>query len=103
LEIRVDGNDIEKAIRLLKRKIQRDGIFRELKNKRFYEKPSLNKEKKTERSAEAKAEEPPYEQAGTVKPRRGREAVVKQRDVLPSCQEDSGCVPLVHQHRGTRP
>jgi small subunit ribosomal protein S21 len=46
LEIRVDGNDIEKAIRLLKRKIQRDGIFRELKNKRFYEKPSLKKKRK---------------------------------------------------------
>ena len=46
MEIRVDGNDIEKAIRLLKRKIQRDGIFRELKNKRFYEKPSLKKKRK---------------------------------------------------------
>ncbi len=46
MEIRVDGNDIEKALRLLKRKIQRDGIFRELKNKRFYEKPSLKKKRK---------------------------------------------------------
>jgi small subunit ribosomal protein S21 len=39
LEIKVDGKDIEKAIRVLKRKIQRDGIFRELKNRRSYEKP----------------------------------------------------------------
>ena len=45
-EIKVDGKDIEKAIRVLKRKIQRDGIFRELKNRRFYEKPSLKKKRK---------------------------------------------------------
>jgi small subunit ribosomal protein S21 len=46
LEIRVDSNDVEKALRLLKRKIQRDGLFRELKNRRFYEKPSLRKKRK---------------------------------------------------------
>jgi len=46
LEIRVDSRDIEKALKLLKRKIQRDGLFRELKNRRFYEKPSLKKKRK---------------------------------------------------------
>jgi small subunit ribosomal protein S21 len=46
LEIKVDGKDIEKAIRVVKRKIQRDGIFRELKNRRFYEKPSIKKKRK---------------------------------------------------------
>ena len=46
MEIKVERNDIEKAIRVLKRKIQRDGIFRELKNRRFYEKPSLKKKRK---------------------------------------------------------
>jgi len=46
LEIRVDDNNIEKAIRLLKRKMQNDGLFRELKNRRFYEKPSLKKKRK---------------------------------------------------------
>jgi small subunit ribosomal protein S21 len=45
LEIRVDGN-IEKALRVLKRKMQTDGLFRELKNRRFYEKPSLRKKRK---------------------------------------------------------
>jgi small subunit ribosomal protein S21 len=45
LEIRVDGN-IEKALRLLKRKMQTDGLFRELKNRRFYEKPSIKKKRK---------------------------------------------------------
>jgi small subunit ribosomal protein S21 len=46
LEIRVDDNNIEKAIRLLKRKMQNDGLFRELKNRRFYEKPTLKKKRK---------------------------------------------------------
>ncbi|HAK60014.1 MAG TPA: 30S ribosomal protein S21 [Nitrospiraceae bacterium] len=46
MEIKVERNDIEKAIRLLKRKIQRDGLLRELKNRRFYEKPSLKKKRK---------------------------------------------------------
>jgi small subunit ribosomal protein S21 len=46
LEIRVDDKNIEKAIRLLKRKMQNDGLFRELKNRRFFEKPSLKKKRK---------------------------------------------------------
>jgi small subunit ribosomal protein S21 len=46
LEIRIDDKNIEKAIRLLKRKMQNDGLFRELKNRRFYEKPSLKKKRK---------------------------------------------------------
>jgi len=37
--------DIEKAIRVLERKIRRDGIFRELKTRRFYEKPSIKKKR----------------------------------------------------------
>lgn len=47
MEIRVDGNNIEKAIRLLKRKMQNDGLFRELKSRRFYEKPSIKKKRKS--------------------------------------------------------
>jgi len=54
LEIRVDGN-IEKAIRLLKRKMQNDGLFRELKNRRFYEKPSLKKKRKRIEAQKRKA------------------------------------------------
>jgi len=40
LEIKVSGNDIEKAIKLLKRKLEKDGLMGELKKRRFYEKPS---------------------------------------------------------------
>ena len=40
LEIRVHDNDVEKAIKLLKRLIQKEGVLGELKKRRFYEKPS---------------------------------------------------------------
>ena len=46
MEIRVEGKNVEKALRTLKRKLQTDGIFRELKSKRFYEKPSIKKKRK---------------------------------------------------------
>jgi len=54
LEIRVDGRDVEKALRLLKRKIQTDGLFRELKNRRFYEKPSIKKKRKRQEAQKRK-------------------------------------------------
>ncbi|MEW6419486.1 MAG: 30S ribosomal protein S21 [Nitrospirota bacterium] len=41
MEIRVNSNDIENALKLLKRKLQRDGLMGELKKRRFYEKPSV--------------------------------------------------------------
>jgi small subunit ribosomal protein S21 len=46
LEIKVSGNDVEGAIKLLKRKLQRDGLLRDLKERRFYEKPSVKTRRK---------------------------------------------------------
>lgn len=46
MEIKVIGNDIEGAIKLLKRKIQRDGLMRDLKDRRYYEKPSVKTKRK---------------------------------------------------------
>ena len=40
LEVRVQDNNVEKAIKALKRKLTREGVFRQLKEKRWYEKPS---------------------------------------------------------------
>ncbi|MDX1776552.1 MAG: 30S ribosomal protein S21 [Desulfobulbales bacterium] len=50
IEVEVKG-DIEYAIRQLKKKLQMDGIKRELKRREYYEKPS---EKKRRKQAEAK-------------------------------------------------
>ena len=41
-------SDIEQSLRFLKRKLQREKVFRELKVKRFYEKPSEKKLRKKE-------------------------------------------------------
>jgi len=46
LEVRVQSRDIEKALRNLKKKLQLDGVFGELKKRRFYEKPSVKKKRK---------------------------------------------------------
>jgi small subunit ribosomal protein S21 len=40
ITVKVYDNDIEKAIRILKKKIQNDGLFKRLKLKKSYEKPS---------------------------------------------------------------
>lgn len=49
LQVFVRDNNVDQALRVLKKKMQREGIFRELKRRRFFEKPS-------ERSAREKAE-----------------------------------------------
>jgi len=42
LEVLVRDNNIDQALRVLKKKMQREGIFREMKMRRSYEKPSEN-------------------------------------------------------------
>jgi small subunit ribosomal protein S21 len=53
LEIRVFGNDIEKALKTLKNKLQKEGLFREIKKRSYFEKPST-KEKRKQREARKK-------------------------------------------------
>jgi small subunit ribosomal protein S21 len=47
LQVLVRDNNIDQALRYLKKKMQREGVFREMKQRRFYEKPSerANREK----------------------------------------------------------
>jgi len=46
----VRDNNVEQALRALKKKLQREGVFREMKLRNYYEKPS---EKKARQKAEA--------------------------------------------------
>ncbi|MBK8482085.1 MAG: 30S ribosomal protein S21 [Proteobacteria bacterium] len=46
LEVVVDDRGLERAIRRLKRKIDTEGITREVKRRRHYEKPSVRKRRK---------------------------------------------------------
>jgi ribosomal protein S21 len=38
----VRDNNVDQALRALKRKMQREGVFREMKRRRFYEKPTTD-------------------------------------------------------------
>jgi len=50
VEVTVRDNDVDQALRALKKKMQREGIFREMKMRRSYEKPS---ERRARERAEA--------------------------------------------------
>lgn len=49
MQVQVRENNVDQALRALKKKLQREGVFREMKLRRHYEKPS-------ERRAREKAE-----------------------------------------------
>jgi small subunit ribosomal protein S21 len=50
VQVFVRDNNVDQALRVLKKKLQREGFFRELKRKKSYEKPS---ERKNRQKAEA--------------------------------------------------
>lgn len=50
VEVHVHDNNVDQALKALKKKMQREGIFREMKMRRHYEKPS---EKRVRESAES--------------------------------------------------
>ena len=50
IEVRVKDNNIESALRSLKKKMQREGLYREMKLRKHYEKPSLRKAREKEES-----------------------------------------------------
>lgn len=43
VSVNVRDNNVEQALKVLKKKMQREGIFREMKLRRHYEKPSERK------------------------------------------------------------
>lgn len=50
MQVIVRDNNVDQALRVLKKKMQREGVFREMKARRSYEKPS---EKRAREKAEA--------------------------------------------------
>lgn len=40
MQVFVRDNNVDQALRVLKKKMQREGVFREMRRRRFYEKPS---------------------------------------------------------------
>lgn len=50
MQVIVRDNNVDQALKVLKKKMQREGVFREMKLRNFYEKPS---EKRAREKAEA--------------------------------------------------
>jgi len=46
VKIDVAGNEIEPALKALKKQMLKDGIFQEMKRRAFYEKPSVKRKRK---------------------------------------------------------
>jgi small subunit ribosomal protein S21 len=51
LEVTVDNRGVEPALRAFKRLVQRDGLLRELKRRKSYEKPGERKRRKVREAA----------------------------------------------------
>lgn len=45
VSVHVRDNNVDQALRALKKKMQREGIFREMKLRRDFEKPSVKKKR----------------------------------------------------------
>jgi small subunit ribosomal protein S21 len=50
MQVFVKDNNVDQAMRVLKKRLQREGLFREMKRRRYYEKPS---EQRVRQAAEA--------------------------------------------------
>jgi len=46
LKIDVRDNNVEQALRVLKKRLQREGVFREMRLREHYEKPSVKRARK---------------------------------------------------------
>jgi small subunit ribosomal protein S21 len=60
-------NNLDKAMKILKRKLIKEGLFKELKTRRYFEKPSEKKKRK---------------QKETVKKNRKEEARIKKSSLM---------------------
>ncbi len=50
IEVTVKDNNVEQALRSVKKKMQREGLYKEMKLRKHYEKPSLRKAREKEES-----------------------------------------------------
>ena len=50
IHVTVKDNNVEQALRSLKKKMQREGLYKEMRLRKHYEKPSLRKAREKEES-----------------------------------------------------
>jgi small subunit ribosomal protein S21 len=54
MKVEVRNNNVDRALKVLKRKLTDEGVFKDMQKKRFYEKPS-DKRRREKRAAIARA------------------------------------------------
>ena len=54
LHVDVRENNVDQALRVLKKKMQREGLLREMRAKKFYEKPSVKKARQAKEAIKRK-------------------------------------------------
>ena len=54
LHVDVRENNVDQALRVLKKKMQREGLLREMRAKEFYEKPSVKKARRAKEAIKRK-------------------------------------------------
>ncbi len=57
IEVRVMNDQVDRAMRDLKRKLIKEGLFKELSRRKFYTKPSLAKRLKSAQAAKVRKKE----------------------------------------------
>ncbi len=57
MEVTVINNQLEKALRDLKKKLAMNGVFRDIKKQRYYVKPSVKKKLKQKEAQKQRAKE----------------------------------------------
>jgi len=55
LEVRVQDGQVEKALKILKRQMAKEGLLKELKKRKYYEKPSVKKKRKQQEARKKRA------------------------------------------------
>lgn len=75
MQVLVRENNVDQALRVLKKKMQREGIFREMKMHDFYEKPSQKRAREkaeSVRRVRKLARKKALRESGVVSAARGR-------------------------------
>ena len=88
MQVFIRDNNVDQALRVLKKKMQREGVFREMKRRRFYEKPSerANREQAEaiRRSRKAARKKPNARDLSPHRPERRRYRTADRADVARS-------------------
>ncbi len=82
MQVLVRDNNVDQALRVLKKKLQREGVFREMKARRAYEKPSEKRNREKEAAiARARKEAKKKAQRDGLLPKPKRKALsIKTRN-----------------------